>query len=107
MEYTLIKKDDKNNFKLLVKADQIIKQSNNDFWKPEYANWMLESTPSAPFNNDLLHLLLIEKHLINEINLIKKQLKDNEYVVMLSHFPLLGCKVNPFSPVPIKPSNHY
>lgn len=107
MEYSLVTKDENNNFKLLLKADQIIQQSNNDFWKPEYANWMLESTPVIPFSNDLLNLLLIEKHLINEINLIKKQLGDNEYVVMLSHYPLLGCKVNPFFPQPIKLCNNF
>lgn len=107
MEYTLLTKDEKNNFKLLVTADQLIKQLNNECFKPEYANWMVETTPLKPFSNDLLNLLLIEKHLINEINLIKKHLGDNEYLVMLSHYPLMGCQFNQFIPKPINSYNNY
>ena len=107
MEYSLLTTDENNNFKLLLKADQLIEKSNNKCWNPEYSNWVLETTPLKPFSNDLLHLLLIEKHLINEINLVKKHLGENEYVAMLSHYPLLGSNLHSFLPKPIKSYNNF
>jgi len=94
MEYMLLKKENEN-FKLNIIGNKLINRlSNNegDCWFPEYANWMIEKIPNKPFSPKLEELLILEEQINSEITRMNHILGKNEYVIMLTSYPLLGTK---------------
>jgi len=92
MEYMLIKNED-NDYKLNIIGSKLIDRlSNNEgnCWLPEYANWMIEKIPPRPFSPDNACLLDIRNKLDFELKTIKNILSADEYIIMLTSFPLLG-----------------
>ncbi|KAL3803173.1 hypothetical protein HJC23_003448 [Cyclotella cryptica] len=59
-------------------------------WVPEYGAWMVEATPSRPYNAYLTDLLRVERNMRLRRKRILAQLKENEIAPTVSVFPLLG-----------------
>ena len=91
-EYMLVKKI-KGNYKLNLISSNIRKQmksKNKDCWLPEYSEWMIEKISDNPFNNQTKNIENIEYFLNEDLKQINNQMKENEYAILLSSFPLLG-----------------
>lgn len=58
--------------------------------KPEYGSYMLELTPTHPYNQYACTLNGIESNMKNRRLAIAKYLQPNEHLLMIPHFPLLG-----------------
>ncbi|KAJ3032037.1 UNVERIFIED_CONTAM: hypothetical protein HDU68_008070 [Siphonaria sp. JEL0065] len=59
-------------------------------FKPEYARYMLEGTPAGPYGFLLDDLLTVEQNMRDRRVLAASLLKDNEAIVSITNFPLLG-----------------
>lgn len=90
LEYTLLKIDGVGNYRLLSKADKLLKKLDNRIWKPEYSNWMIEMIPLQPYDNKLSNLKYLETEITNDLTKIKTHLEEDEYLVLMSSYPLLG-----------------
>ena len=66
------------------------KLPDNGMYHPEFAKYMIETTPLTPFTNSLQSLLQVEEDLRNRRRKINEQLADDEKLLTLSVFPLLG-----------------
>tara|TARA_Y100000991_G_scaffold214056_1_gene200972 strand:- start:410 stop:2050 length:1641 start_codon:yes stop_codon:yes gene_type:complete len=99
-EYMLVKKCGKD-FKLNLKGTEIIKKmknkKNKNCWLPEYSEWMVEKIADKPFNSKIKNIESIEYILNKDLNQINRELKENEYAILLSCFPLLGDNKNIFN----------
>ena len=95
IEFTLIRFDHENKkVQLLLKSDKVIeklKDSNIAFFHPEYANYMVESTPKEPFSSDLNVFKYLENNIDQRRKTIETLLNENEHVISLTCFPHLGC----------------
>ena len=60
-------------------------------WQPEYANFMIESCPRAPFTGLQSCIYEVEANLRKRRKEINAYLNDNEILATISCFPLLGC----------------
>ena len=89
-EYMLIRKSENNNYQLLLKSDILVNKFNNNCWKPEYGNWILEKIPEKPFNSNMQNLLQIEEILKNDNTEINKKLNEGEYAITMTCFPMIG-----------------
>ncbi len=71
-------------------------------WKPEYARYMLESTPLKPFGGTLADLVTVEDDMVKRRKLAQSVLKPNQYIVSMTVFPYLGVGdfLTPSTPVP-------
>lgn len=58
--------------------------------KPEYGSYMLELTPTFPYNQYACSLNGIESNMKNRRVSVSEYLKPNEHLLMIPHFPLLG-----------------
>ena len=58
--------------------------------KPEYGSYMLELTPTYPFNQYACSLNGIESNMKNRRITVSQFLNKDEYILMIPHFPLLG-----------------
>jgi len=98
--------------KLVLRAPQLLKNLNADplsrgfplqdqgmtnqvcekiGWHPEYASWMIESTPARPYNGTPMGLLKVEESMLLRRKIIKRNLNPWEQVFTLSVFPRMGC----------------
>eukprot|EP00002_Diphylleia_rotans_P027933 TRINITY_DN5626_c0_g1_i1.p1 TRINITY_DN5626_c0_g1~~TRINITY_DN5626_c0_g1_i1.p1 ORF type:complete len:629 (+),score=138.36 TRINITY_DN5626_c0_g1_i1:59-1945(+) len=75
--------------------------SNTD-WKPEYAMFMLEGTPGAPYSSTVSDLLLVEQNMKERRRIVDSILKPGEYMLSIASFPTLG--VGSFT-IPSFPAN--
>lgn len=57
---------------------------------PEYAQFMIETTPGHPYGGFTAHIPLVEQNMILRRHLIQKQLSSSDRVVSMTSFPLLG-----------------
>ena len=72
-------------------------------WHPEYARYMIESTPSSPFGGTLHDLLKVESDMSSRRTFLNSILAPNERIVSMSCFPFLG--VGDFLAIPPSPSS--
>jgi glutamate--cysteine ligase catalytic subunit len=95
IEFSLVRFDHVNKrCYLLLKAEQILNELNDNKeakFQPEYASYMVESTPSLPFENTLECFKYLEENMKTRRTLIQNKLEPNEYCMSLTNFPLLGC----------------
>lgn len=90
-EYFLIKKDENDgNYKLLLKASELLNYLDNNIWKPEYSEWIIEKIPQKPFNDNIRNLLIVEQILKEDSSLINHYLGENEFAITMTNYPLLG-----------------
>ena len=115
IEFTLIKFDHVNKkAHLLLKADQLLNEFGeekdnltklNVTFQPEYAAYMIESTPSEPFDDDLVKSFdLLEDNMLLRRKLVNAKLEKDEYILALTSYPRLGC--DNFTYPNFKPTPH-
>jgi glutamate--cysteine ligase catalytic subunit len=98
-EYMLVKQI-KDKYKLNLISSNIrkkMKSQNKDCWLPEYSEWMIEKISDSPFNEEIKNIENIEYFLNEDLKQINSQMKENEYAILLSSFPLLGSSKNIFN----------
>ncbi|KAI9353702.1 glutamate-cysteine ligase-domain-containing protein [Obelidium mucronatum] len=59
-------------------------------FKPEYGRYMLEGTPAGPYGFLIEDLLAVEPNMRERRALAQSYLKENEALVSITNFPLLG-----------------
>jgi glutamate--cysteine ligase catalytic subunit len=104
IEFTLIKFDHENKrAQLLLKAEQLLNEfadekdklaDSNVTFHPEYASYMIESTPSEPFNQNLAQAFdgQLEENMKMRRRLVEQKLDQDEHILSLTSFPRLGCE---------------
>jgi glutamate--cysteine ligase catalytic subunit len=100
IEFSLVKFDHKHKrVYLLLKADQLIQDilkevpiehTNIDF-HPEYANYMVETSPHLPFDHNFRCFKTLESNIKLRRILVENFLQEDEKIMSLTCFPLLGC----------------
>jgi len=115
IEYIVVSIDkEKKQASLCLKGSDILeelekaedKENPVNLWRPEYARYMIEGTPGKPFGLEgiLLGLTKIEASMRERRTTILKFLEENQRVVTLTNFPLLGAiEQGPFSDPPTEP----
>ncbi|KAF2073777.1 hypothetical protein CYY_004911 [Polysphondylium violaceum] len=103
VEYILISKDqDGKSFKLKLRAHEILDKlfqeekmnpDNVDYlWRPEYGRFMIEGTPGKPYIGMGRQLLAVQTSLQGRRASVERYLKQDESIVTLASYPLLGVK---------------
>mmetsp|Transcript_9920 Transcript_9920/g.36987 ORF Transcript_9920/g.36987 Transcript_9920/m.36987 type:complete len:708 (-) Transcript_9920:70-2193(-) len=125
IEYILVKADSQQKKALLsLTTDKLLKiLSDNEkqyestgrdpdmeepigSWKPEYGKFMIESTPYKPYGSALTELFRVEDNMRRRREQARVYLHDDEYLMCLSSFPLMGSLwADYITPTPQKP-NH-
>lgn len=59
--------------------------------KPEYGSYMLELTPIHPYNQYACALNGVELNMRDRRMAVYEYLEKDEDLLMIPHFPLLGC----------------
>eukprot|EP01096_Ripella_sp_DP13-Kostka_P007805 TRINITY_DN2879_c0_g1_i1.p1 TRINITY_DN2879_c0_g1~~TRINITY_DN2879_c0_g1_i1.p1 ORF type:complete len:719 (-),score=276.59 TRINITY_DN2879_c0_g1_i1:225-2120(-) len=101
LEYLVIKFDpEKRTATISLRAHEILpilqEEEKEDaataetLWRPEYGSFMLEATPGKPYTMDLEALLGVEKNMILRRLKAQKILQENEFIFLLTSFPMLG-----------------
>lgn len=95
IEFSLIHfNHDEKKAQLLLKAEKILEMLKNSkiaLFQPEYASYMVETTPIEPFSCDLNTFKCLEENMDQRRKTIESLLDQDEHVVSLTCFPLLGC----------------
>ncbi|XP_047144925.1 glutamate--cysteine ligase catalytic subunit isoform X1 [Hydra vulgaris] len=102
IEYTLIYIDHKNkSARLLLKCSDILHVlqeeennnpgSNQNAWRMEYADYMVEGTPGQPFGGCLKQFNRVEASMRSRREELMRVLKENETVICFASFPRIGC----------------
>ncbi|XP_059154932.1 glutamate--cysteine ligase catalytic subunit-like [Physella acuta] len=60
-------------------------------WHPEYAEYMVEGTPGAPYGGMIAHFNIVEANMSLRRQEIQAELQDDEAPLSLTAFPRLGC----------------
>lgn len=82
------------------------RRPSNSVWHPEYAAYMLESTPRVPFESDgniLPALCDMEKNMKSRRNEVFRVLDRDETVLSATNFPRYGCPDSIEPSYPIRP----
>jgi len=66
------------------------KQAPPGVFEPEFARYMIETSPANPYTSSLESLLGVEKDLIERRSKIDQKLNEDEKLMTISVFPLLG-----------------
>lgn len=106
VEYLLVNYDRKNRrVTLSLRAPQLLPILKKEehvrpkgssvpvLWHPEYANWMIESTPGIPYRCYAADLVNVERNMMLRRSELTKHLLPTESVVTLTAFPRTGCAV--------------
>jgi glutamate--cysteine ligase catalytic subunit len=76
---------------LLEKLDEKDEISKKDVaWRPEYGSFMIEATPSLPYSGRYQDLLKVEENMKIRKFHMRRYLEENEVVMTMTNFPLLG-----------------
>eukprot|EP00160_Parvularia_atlantis_P013768 Unigene3041_Nuclearia_a/m.9354 Unigene3041_Nuclearia_a/g.9354 ORF Unigene3041_Nuclearia_a/g.9354 Unigene3041_Nuclearia_a/m.9354 type:complete len:628 (-) Unigene3041_Nuclearia_a:92-1975(-) len=59
-------------------------------WRPEYGQYMLESTPGAPYGSSAHEFLAVEPSMVLRRKLVKQLLGVDEHLMTITAFPRLG-----------------
>ncbi|CAF1092257.1 unnamed protein product [Didymodactylos carnosus] len=98
VEFMMVRFDHKNKkAQLLLKAHKILpilmepENENPDdcqtFWRPEYADYMIEGTPGKPYGHLPSHFNLVEANMKLRRRQGQELLDKDEYVISTSAFP--------------------
>lgn len=101
IEYVLISLNDKEKkVKLSLRAAEILdelmreelegKGTAKTLWRPEYARYMVEGTPGAPYGDCVTELRRVELNMKLRRLHVQHQLLPHERLLSLSVFPLMG-----------------
>ena len=103
LEYLIINlPSDKHIAELSLRALEIQRDVTNNITKsnqnnqdkvtihPEYGSFMIEATPFIPYGDNIQSLLNVERNMYSRKLWINKSLKKDEYLLLLSSFPMLG-----------------
>ncbi|CAF0923570.1 unnamed protein product [Brachionus calyciflorus] len=100
VEFILVKFDHKNKrCELLLKANQLLPilqgPENRDekcltLWRPEYADYMVEGTPGAPYQHKISCFNRVEANMSLRRKQVQEILGDNEFIMSVTAFPMLG-----------------
>ncbi len=63
-------------------------------WRPEYGRYMIEGTPFAPYFGCMKCLLQTEENMRARRQEVQNYLKDDELILSMTSFPLMGAKPN-------------
>ena len=74
----------------LRQKEALGKLPDNGIFHPEFAKYMIETTPLKPFTSSLESLLTVEDNLRRRREQVNEQLEEYERLMTLSVFPLLG-----------------
>ncbi|KAI9203672.1 glutamate-cysteine ligase-domain-containing protein [Polychytrium aggregatum] len=116
IEYVVVSKDDAaRKVRLSLKAhDALVELQKieseaqakgepfDSSWKPEYAVYMLEATPGAPYGSTIKDLTTVEPNMRRRRALAQSYLRPNETVLTLTSYPHLG--TNDFLDPPADPA---
>ena len=61
-------------------------------WRPEYSEFMVESSPITPYGDSLDQLAHVEDNMLIRRNQALEVLNKHEKMITMTHFPLIGCK---------------
>jgi glutamate--cysteine ligase catalytic subunit len=102
VEFCILKFDHKEKRAyLLLKADELLPilqapEHRNEklltLWRPEYANYMIEGTPGEPYDHQIDCFNRLEANMRIRRKQIQQVLGEDEHVLSLTCFPLLGRK---------------
>ena len=59
-------------------------------WRPEYANYMVEGTPGAPYQHKISCFNRVEANMNLRRKQVQEILGEDEYIMSITAFPLLG-----------------
>lgn len=77
--------------RLLLKQRELLeKLPKTGVFQPEFALYMIETTPERPYTSSLSSLLGVEDNLRQRRRQINEQLAEGERLMTFSIFPLLG-----------------
>lgn len=105
IEYILLKYNDKDRIvqmnlaaeKMFHRLDQLEKSSKNALnavWHPEFAAYMLESTPKIPYDCDsdlITGLCKVEDNMNERRRQVRQVLSPDESIMSMTNFPRHGC----------------
>ena len=74
----------------LKQKETLEKLPDNGMYHPEFAKYMIETTPLRPFTSSVESLLEVEGDLRDRRKKINEKLESHEKLLTLSVFPLLG-----------------
>lgn len=60
-------------------------------WHPEFASYMIESTPGNPYGGKLTDFIKVEPNMLRRRTILAKYLQPGEIYVTVTNFPRLGC----------------
>lgn len=93
---------------LITTTSYIIRGNLNSVWHPEYAAYMLESTPKIPFGCDgniLPALCDMERNMRSRRDEVYKVLDPDESVLSITNFPRYGCPDSTSPNYPPRPAD--
>eukprot|EP01038_Epipyxis_sp_PR26KG_P007917 gene7917-10747_t len=76
--------------KLEEKETALLHESEGVTWHPEFGAWMIESTPSRPYNNYVSDLLRVERNMILRRRRLLAMIGDDKIAPTVTCFPMLG-----------------
>jgi glutamate--cysteine ligase catalytic subunit len=88
----------------LKQEETLEKLPKNGMYHPEFAKYMIETTPLKPFNSSIKSLLEVEGDLRGRRQKINESLSSHERLLTLSVFPMLGTEPLTDPNVPEQPS---
>jgi len=103
VEQMMVKVDDENKtVRLVLKGTEVLEkleklnktldaESSID-WKPEVGEFMAESSPGQPFGDTMDDLVKVESNMKLRRDQINSFLGENEKMVTMTTYPLIGCK---------------
>jgi len=102
VEYNLVKMDpDASKASLLLTAHPLLqvlqkRQESGEIgldatWHPEFAAYMIEGTPGAPYESSVSEFNKVQENMRKRRLQVKELLAKNEFLFSLTGFPRLGC----------------
>lgn len=85
-EYLLDRLHDEND----ASAPPALRNSNV-LYHPEYASYMIESTPKRPFDSDLNSFKFLEDNMASRRRFVQELLDQDEAIMAITNFPRIGC----------------
>lgn len=112
VEYMVVKLDEEKRLaRLALRSHDILgafeearqrgEVKEDVIWHPEYASYMVESTPQKPFSASLLDFMQVETNMAARRTALQRFLLPGEHVFSIVNFPRLGCP--PFTEPPFMP----
>lgn len=111
IEMFMLKFDkNKKSVKLLLKAKDLLntlQEAENQnpgqtdtAWRPEFTEYMMESSPGMPYGGNIAHFNTVEANMkLRREELLSLLKQKDEFVVTMSTYPRLGCEDTFYPPL--------